>query len=156
VRGIFWVVEFAFHSSFFLFLCVSPFCSRPFFLRIFKIIDTKPNIPYKGGHKPSTCYGEISFQNISFTYPARTDIVVLKDFSFEVKPNQTVALVGQSGSGKSTLLCLLERFYDVQEGNIMIDGKNIKDLDPLWLHQNIAIVPQEPVLFSGTIRSNIA
>jgi ATP-binding cassette subfamily B (MDR/TAP) protein 1 len=80
----------------------------------------------------------------------------LKDFSFTVNPNQTVALVGQSGSGKSTLLCLLERFYDVHEGDIMIDGKNIKDLDPLWLHQNIAIVPQEPVLFSGTIRSNIA
>ena len=81
---------------------------------------------------------------------------VLKGFSFIVKPQQTVALVGHSGSGKSTVLCLLERFYDVTSGKIYIDGVDIRFIDPRWLHHNIAIVPQEPVLFSGSIRSNIA
>ena len=66
-----------------------------------------------------------------------------------------MAIEGASGSGKSTVLSLLERFYDVTEGRILIDGKNIKDLDPRWIHRNIAIVPQEPVLFSGSIYSNI-
>jgi len=124
--------------------------------RIFNILDTKPTIPYKGGQKLDSCRGEISFEDISFAYPARSDVFVLKNFSFNVQPNQTVALVGASGSGKSTLLCLLERFYDVLGGRILIDGIDLRDLDPKWLHQIISIVPQEPVLFSGTIRSNIA
>lgn len=124
--------------------------------RIFNILDTKPTIPYKGGQKLDSCRGEISFEDISFAFPARSDVFVLKNFSFNVQPNQTVALVGASGSGKSTLLCLLERFYDVLGGRILIDGIDLRDLDPKWLHQIISIVPQEPVLFSGTIRSNIA
>lgn len=124
--------------------------------RIFRIIDTVPAIPHAGGAWPSSCSGHISFQGIDFTYPTRPDMPVLTDFSLDVAPNQTVALVGASGSGKSTVLALLERFYDVSRGSVCIDGINIRDLDPRWLHCNIAIVPQEPVLFSGSIRSNIS
>lgn len=66
-----------------------------------------------------------------------------------------MALVGASGSGKSTVLCLLERFYDVTTGSISIDGIDIRNLDPVYLHRILSIVPQEPVLFSGSIKSNI-
>lgn len=114
-----------------------------------------PVIPHQGGQWPESCRGEIRFDAISFSYPARPDVVVLQDFNIHVQPNQTIALVGQSGSGKSTVLCLLERFYDVSSGRIEIDGVDIRTLDPRFLHQHIAIVPQEPVLFAGTIRSNI-
>ncbi len=79
----------------------------------------------------------------------------MKNFNLDIQSNTTVALVGASGSGKSTVLCLLERFYDVSSGKITIDGNDIRDLDPVYLHRILAIVPQEPVLFSGSIRSNI-
>lgn len=124
--------------------------------RIFRIIDTQPAIPHEGGQWPERCNGHICFENIDFTYSTRPDVPVLEGFDLEVAPNQTVALVGSSGSGKSTVLSLLERFYDVLKGRITIDGVDIRELDPRWLHQNIAIVPQEPVLFSGSIRSNIS
>lgn len=125
-------------------------------VRIFEIIDTESNIPISGGIWPEQCAGEVSFENVSFAYPTRPDIVVLKNLSLKISPKTTVALVGPSGSGKSTVLCLLERFYDIQSGKIFIDGVNTRDIDPRWLHQNVSIVPQEPVLFSGSILSNIA
>ncbi|RYH21270.1 ATP-binding cassette domain-containing protein [archaeon] len=124
--------------------------------RIFRIIDSKPSIPHTGGHWPAECTGHIHFEGVQFTYPTRLDMSVLKDFSLDIPANRTVALVGSSGSGKSTVLSLLERFYDIQSGIITIDGQDIRTIDPRWLHRNIAIVPQEPVLFSGSIRSNIA
>mmetsp|Transcript_33085 Transcript_33085/g.55678 ORF Transcript_33085/g.55678 Transcript_33085/m.55678 type:complete len:725 (-) Transcript_33085:252-2426(-) len=125
--------------------------------RIFKILDTDPAIPTSGGQWPSSCMGRVSFHSVTFAYPTRPDVKVLRDFDLTVEPNQTVALVGSSGSGKSTVLGLLERFYDVGgTGRVCIDGVNIKDIDPRWLHRNMVIVPQEPVLFSGTIFSNIA
>jgi ATP-binding cassette, subfamily B (MDR/TAP), member 1 len=97
----------------------------------------------------------VKFVDVEFHYPCRPDIPVLKNFNLEIKPNTTVALVGPSGSGKSTVLCLLERFYDVTIGSISIDGIDIRQLDPVYLHRLLAIVPQEPVLFSGSIKSNI-
>jgi ABC-type multidrug transport system fused ATPase/permease subunit len=97
----------------------------------------------------------VKFVDVEFHYPCRPDIPVLKNFTLEIKPNTTVALVGPSGSGKSTVLCLLERFYDVTIGSISIDGIDIRHLDPVYLHRILAIVPQEPVLFSGSIKSNI-
>jgi ABC-type multidrug transport system fused ATPase/permease subunit len=82
-------------------------------------------------------------------------VTVLNNFTLDVQPQQTIALVGQSGSGKSTVLSLLERFYDVSAGRILLDGMDIRDLDPRYLHRHIAIVLQDPVLFSGSIRFNI-
>lgn len=118
-------------------------------------MDTKPAIPHEGGLFPTTCSGEIVFEDIAFAYPARANITVLQSFSLHVRPKQTIALVGQSGSGKSTVLNLLERFYDVSQGRILIDGLDLRTLDPRFIHRQIAIVPQDPVLFSGSIRSNI-
>jgi ABC-type multidrug transport system fused ATPase/permease subunit len=123
--------------------------------RIFRILDTVPAIPYTGGIFPNDCRGEIIFENISFAYPARETVTVLNNFTLDVQPQQTIALVGQSGSGKSTVLSLLERFYDVSAGRILLDGMDIRDLDPRYLHRHIAIVLQDPVLFSGSIRFNI-
>ena len=82
---------------------------------------------------------------------------MLKGVSFEVenRKNRVVALCGTSGCGKSSIISLIERFYDPEEGEILFNGRNLKDLDPKWYHNQIAIVQQEPVLFSGTIRENI-
>jgi ATP-binding cassette, subfamily B (MDR/TAP), member 1 len=119
-----------------------------------------PLIPTHGGIFPplsdnDTSSGSVKFEHVDFSYPCRPDLSVLKNFTLEIKSNTTVALVGASGSGKSTVLCLLERFYDVSAGRIMIDGVDIRQLDPVYLHRILAIVPQEPVLFSGSIKSNI-
>lgn len=154
--------------------------------RIFQILDTVPRINTNGGVYPEenkksadvdvtedsenilneivskkNMAGHIMFDNISFSYPTRPDIQVLDSFSLEVKPCQTVAIVGSSGSGKSTVFSLLERFYEVQQnsegqrGSIFLDGVDIRNLDPRYLHTVVSIVPQEPTLFSGTIFSNI-
>ncbi|OHT13465.1 ABC transporter family protein [Tritrichomonas foetus] len=122
--------------------------------RIYTIVNRQPSVPFEGGEIIKDLKGHIKFENVSFKYPTR-DAYVLKNVSFEVLPNQMTALVGHSGSGKSTCAQLIERFYDVTEGRISIDGKDIRDLDPRWLHQNISCVQQEPVLFKDTIRNNV-
>ncbi|KAJ1909644.1 hypothetical protein IWQ60_011059 [Tieghemiomyces parasiticus] len=99
--------------------------------------------------------GRIEFHNLRFSYPARPDVPILKGFSLTVEPGQTVALVGASGSGKSTVVSLLERFYDPQDGDILIDDINIKRINVRSLRSHIGIVSQEPVLFGKTVRQNI-
>jgi ABC-type multidrug transport system fused ATPase/permease subunit len=91
---------------------------------------------------------------VSFKYPTR-DAYVLKNVSFVVESGRMVALVGHSGSGKSTCVQLIERFYDVTEGIILLDDRDITTIDPRWLHRKIGLVAQEPVLFQTTIRENI-
>lgn len=100
--------------------------------------------------------GHIQFQNVSFEYPTRSDIPVLKDISLDIAPGSKVALVGQSGAGKSTIASLLLRFYDVTEGSIVVDGQDIRDLHLTAYRSAIGIVPQEVLLFGGTIRENIS
>ena len=100
--------------------------------------------------------GEIEFKNVSFNYPTRPDFDVLKDISFKASSGETVALVGSSGSGKSTIASLILRFYDPQKGTIEVDGLNSKDIQLTELRKQIAIVPQDVILFAGTIRDNIA
>lgn len=100
--------------------------------------------------------GDIRFDNVSFSYPTRADIQVLKNFSLSVKSGQKVALVGPSGAGKSTIVQLLLKFYQIQGGSISVDGFDIADLNTTSFRQNIAIVPQEVMLFGGSIRENIA
>jgi ATP-binding cassette subfamily B protein len=92
---------------------------------------------------------------VHFSYPSRPDLQVLQGFSMEIHPNQVIALVGQSGSGKSTVAALLSRFYDIQQGNILLDGVNIREFSLNWLREQIAVVRQEPILFATSIRENI-
>jgi len=101
------------------------------------------------------CAGLVEFNEVSFTYPTRKDVPVLKNISFSVNQGEQVALVGPSGAGKSTITSLLFRFYDPVDGEIRIDGKNIREYDLTGLRSNMAIVPQEVLLFGGTIRENI-
>ncbi|KAG0367828.1 Multidrug resistance protein 1 [Mortierella sp. AD032] len=124
---------------------------------IFNIIDRVPAIDSSdpSGLKPGKLQGHIIVKSVNFTYPSRPNVPILKDMSIEVKPGQTVALVGHSGSGKSTIIGLLERFYDPSSGNITIDGIEIKDFNIHHLRDNIGLVSQEPVLFNATIKQNI-
>jgi ATP-binding cassette subfamily B protein len=101
-------------------------------------------------------HGEIEMRGISFAYPTRPDVTVLRDFNLTAKAGQRIALVGPSGSGKSTSISLLFRFYDPTSGEILIDGQPIKDFSLTTLRRNLALVPQEVLLFGGSIRENIA
>ena len=105
--------------------------------------------------RPESMEGAIRLENVSFSYPSRPHVSVLKDFSLTVPPNTTVALVGGSGAGKSTVVALLQRFYDVNSGSIQIDGNDIRSLDLPWLRQHIGYVQQEPSLFGLSVRENI-
>ena len=100
--------------------------------------------------------GNIEYENVHFHYPTREDIEVMKGISFQIKAGQKVALVGSSGSGKSTIMQLLLRFYNIQSGDIKVDGKSIFDYNISAFRKNFAIVPQEVILFGGTIRENIS
>ncbi len=99
--------------------------------------------------------GDIQFSNVQFEYPTRLEMPVLKGVSLTIKEGQKAALVGHSGAGKSTIAQLLMRFYPITKGEITIAGKNIADLDISQLRANIGIVPQEVILFGGTIEENI-
>ncbi len=100
--------------------------------------------------------GDIEFKNVSFSYPTRNDFEVLKDISFKIKPGEKIALVGPSGSGKSTIINLLMRFYPVGSGDILVDQSNNQSYNLSDYRSNIGIVPQEVILFGGTIRENIS
>jgi len=124
---------------------------------IFKTIDRVPEIDSSSplGAKPENLTGHIVLKDIDFAYPARPDVPILKGLSLEVKPGQTVALVGHSGSGKSTIVGLVERFYNPIAGSIQLDGYELKDINVRFLRDSIGLVSQEPVLFNGTIKQNI-
>ena len=107
------------------------------------------------GVKPTACKGDISFKNIVFHYPSRKDVKILNEFSIDIEKGSTVALVGSSGCGKSTCVQLLQRLYDPDSGEILLDGQNLRSLNVGWLRDNIGIVGQEPVLFDCTIKENI-
>ena len=100
--------------------------------------------------------GNIHFNNLSFSYPSRPDVQVLNNINFEIKQGQNIALVGPSGAGKTTLASILFGFYKINEGEISVDGKNIDNYDLHFLRKQIAIVPQDIILFGGTIKENIA
>jgi ABC-type multidrug transport system fused ATPase/permease subunit len=100
-------------------------------------------------------HGKIEFSHVNFHYPTRPDVEVLKDMHFTIQPGEKIALVGPSGAGKSTIIQLLLRFYSVNSGKILLDEKNIAGLSVKEIRSNMAIVPQEVMLFGGTIRENI-
>jgi ABC-type multidrug transport system fused ATPase/permease subunit len=100
--------------------------------------------------------GQVEFKNVHFSYPTREDVEVLKGIDFQVNSGEKIALVGHSGAGKSTIVQLLNRFYTIKQGQVLVDNQDIAQLDLNLLRQNIGIVPQEVLLFGGTIRENIA
>ncbi|KAK9313990.1 hypothetical protein V1524DRAFT_409209 [Lipomyces starkeyi] len=126
--------------------------------KIFTTIDRASAIDSssKSGRTLSTIEGNIQFKDIKFIYPSRPDVIVMQDFNLQVKAGATVALVGASGSGKSTIVGLIERFYNPVRGKIFLDGIDIEDLNVKWLRQQIGLVSQEPILFSGTIFENVS
>lgn len=125
---------------------------------MFETIDRKPLIDSydTSGRILEDIKGDIELRNVHFRYPARPDVQIFAGFSLTVPSGKTAALVGQSGSGKSTVISLLERFYDPDSGEVLIDGVNLKELQLKWIREKIGLVGQEPVLFLTTIRENIA
>ncbi|XP_065884220.1 ATP-dependent translocase ABCB1-like [Dysidea avara] len=122
---------------------------------IFNIIEKTPTADDTGTVPDNISY-DIRLRNVHFSYPSRLDLTVLSGLTLDIEPGQTVALVGASGSGKSTIIQLLQRFYDIQSGEILIGGHDIRELNLQWLRQSIGVVSQEPVLFGGTIAENIS
>jgi len=126
--------------------------------RVLEIMDETPEVDLKSNQHtaPSPVAGAVTYDQVHFSYPSRKDIPVLKGISLSIQPGEKIALVGHSGAGKSTIVQLLMRFYVSDKGGIHIDGKSISDFELHELRKNIAIVPQEVILFGGTIEENIA
>ncbi|KAI4350799.1 hypothetical protein L6164_005214 [Bauhinia variegata] len=128
---------------------------------VFEILDRKSLIPNpKGGDgssglKLEKISGKIELKNVDFAYPSRSENLILRKFSLEVKAGSSIGLVGKSGCGKSTVIALIQRFYDVERGSVKVDGIDMRELDIHWYRQQTALVSQEPVIYSGTIRDNI-
>ncbi len=122
--------------------------------RIFEILE-KQTQEVISGQRPDRIAGKIEFTNVSFSYPTRRDIKVIKNLTFTVEPGQKVAFVGSSGAGKSTIASLIPGFYPIDSGSIKIDGIEISQLNVSWLREQIGIVSQEPILISSTIEENI-
>lgn len=126
--------------------------------KLYETIDRVPSIDSASdaGLKPEKCNGEITFENVKFSYPSRPTVPIVKDLSVVFPAGQTVALVGASGSGKSTVVSLVERFYDPLSGVVRLDGVDLKELNVKWLRSQIGLVSQEPTLFATTISGNVA
>jgi ABC-type multidrug transport system fused ATPase/permease subunit len=126
--------------------------------RVLDIIDDRPEPVDVTSEKQirNRITGEVCFRNVAFSYPSRKEVKVLKDVSFEASRGEKIAIVGPSGAGKSTIVSLLLRFYDIDSGKITIDGLSIKDYKLTELRSQMAIVPQDVLLFGGSIRENIA
>lgn len=122
--------------------------------RINEVLDTKTSLEDGNETPDSNEKGKIEFKNVSFRYPD-ADADVLENISFSVKPGQTIAFIGSTGSGKSTLVNLIPRFYDCSDGEIIVNGQNVKNYSQHQLHEIIGYVPQKGLLFSGTVKSNI-
>ena len=119
------------------------------------IVNGQSELDLHPGTKKNKITGEIEFKEVKFSYPQRNDMEVLKSVSFNIQPNQTFAIVGASGSGKTTITNLLLGFYKSDDGQVLVDGVSVNDYDLNHLRENMAIVPQEVMLFSGTIQENI-
>jgi ATP-binding cassette subfamily B protein len=125
--------------------------------RLFEIINVPPSIqaPALPHVLPQPPRGEVAFESVRFSYPTRPQALALEDVSFAVKAGEKVAIVGPSGAGKSTIFHLLLRYYDPTDGVVTYDGVGLADTDPVALRRQIALVPQDPVIFAASVRDNI-
>lgn len=125
--------------------------------RISELLDEVPKIsaPANPVKLPVTPKGEVKFSDVSFHYPTRTNIAALNKVNFTARPGEVTAVVGPSGAGKTTLFALIQRFYDPELGHIMIDGIDVKSTDPQELRKHLAVVPQDAIIFSGSVLDNI-
>jgi len=124
--------------------------------RVFELTDRVPQVNYTGGMRPSSLEGKIALQDVHFSYPSRPDQKVLQGLDLQLQPGHVVALVGPSGAGKTTIANLIEVFYYPNQGRLILDGRDLRDYDPKWLHENVGVVEQLPCLFATTIAKNIA
>ncbi|CEF63422.1 ABC transporter B family member 5 [Strongyloides ratti] len=126
-------------------------------INVLKVVDTIPEIDSLNmkGETIDNVTGDISFENVSFSYISRLNELAIDNLSFKISAGESCAIVGKSGSGKSTIINLLMRFYQLKSGEILIDGKSHENLNINWLRGIISVVSQEPVLFTGTIKENI-
>lgn len=121
--------------------------------RVFAVMDAEPEVPDREGAEATEIRGDVVMEHVTFGYVP--DKIVLKDITLYAHPGQKIAFVGSTGAGKTTITNLLNRFYDIEQGSITIDGKDIKDYPRDWLRKNIAMVLQDTHLFTGTVRENI-
>jgi ATP-binding cassette, subfamily B, bacterial len=128
--------------------------------RVFALIDAEPHVVQTAAEPVAGLTGRIAFEHVGFTYTpvateARGTEIVLSNFDLEIRPRETVALVGHTGAGKSSVARLIMRFYEFQGGRITVDGRDIRRLDLAEYRRNVGLVPQEPFLFSGSVRDNV-
>uniref|UniRef100_F6PN02 ABC-type oligopeptide transporter ABCB9 n=1 Tax=Monodelphis domestica TaxID=13616 RepID=F6PN02_MONDO len=124
--------------------------------KVFEFIDRQPTMVHDGNLAPDHLEGRVDFENVTFTYRTRPHTQVLQNVSFTLSPGKVTALVGPSGSGKSSCVNILENFYPLEEGQVLLDGKPISSYDHKYLHRVISLVSQEPVLFARSITDNIS
>lgn len=124
--------------------------------RVFKLLDNKETVQNTGQLAPQKLKGEVAFENVWFSYSDNLETdAQLRDVSFKINPGETLAIVGSTGSGKTTIISLLNRFYEIQKGNIRIDGHEVHDYDVFALRRHIGVVLQDVFLFSGSVLENI-
>jgi ABC-type multidrug transport system fused ATPase/permease subunit len=121
--------------------------------RVFALIDAKPKVEQHASERLPSLRGEVEFRELSFSYTGREQ--VLEAFSLTIPAGQTVALVGHTGAGKSSIARLITRFYEFQGGELLVDGHDIRTLDLNWFRRRVGLVPQDPFLFSGSVKDNI-
>ncbi|XP_023554567.1 ABC transporter B family member 4-like [Cucurbita pepo subsp. pepo] len=139
--------------------CFSAFAAgRAAASKMFETIQRKPSIDVYDpkGKTLDDIQGDIDLKDVTFSYPTRPDEAIFSGFSLHIPSGTTAALVGESGSGKSTVISLIERFYDPQSGEVLIDGVNLKEFRLRWIRAKIGLVSQEPILFTASIKDNIA
>ena len=152
-------IEYIFHALFSFMLFASVFMMYPRAAvsasRIQEALDMEPAIREEEGVTETATKGYLEFKNVTFAYPGHAESPVIRNVSFKASPGETVAFIGSTGSGKSTLIQLIPRFYDVSEGEILIDGVNVKEYKLSALRNKIGYIPQKALLFTGTIADNL-
>ncbi|HHX69536.1 MAG: ABC transporter ATP-binding protein [Miniphocaeibacter sp.] len=152
-------IEYVFHALFSFLMLANVLTMYPRFSvavhRINEVLNAQTNITSKDTKIETPIKGHIEFKNVSFAYADSAKENVLEDINLSIEPGETVAFIGSTGSGKSTLVRLIPRIFDVTKGNILVDGKDIRDYDLDYLRSKISFVPQKAILFSGTIKNNL-